>query len=67
MPAPKGNKFAAKLNPKGTRLGFRVDAATRVKLEQLAAVKKLSISQTLELLIVREYERKFEKNTDKTT
>lgn len=57
MPAPKGNRNAAKANPKTASFGVRLSAEAGVILDNMAASKKLPRSQIVENLILSEYKR----------
>lgn len=57
MPAPKGNKNATKEHAKRARFEWRLSVDVKEKLEELAADRKISPSELLEILVVREFQQ----------
>ena len=63
MPAPKGNKNATKGDhAKNVRFQIRMTSEMREKLDYLADKNKLSITELIEKLIIREYQKNIGQN-----
>ena len=60
MPAPKGNKFAAKDNPKIRSVAFRFRPEVVAMIKKIAISEKISMTQILEKALLTAYPEKFD-------
>jgi len=60
MPAHKGNKYAAKDNPKNSRIGIRLSPKATEKLKLMAKQEKTSITQLIERALLAGFPDEFD-------
>ena len=60
MPAPKGNKFAAKDNPKTRFVGLRFRPEAVEKMKNIAKQEKISMTELIEKAILKVYPGEFD-------
>jgi hypothetical protein len=60
MPAPKGNKFAAKENPKNRRFTMVLRPEAMDILKNMAVTDKISMAQVVEKALLAAYPQKFD-------
>lgn len=60
MPAPKGNKFAVKENPKTKRLHMLMRPEAVEKVKEIAKEEKISMAQVVEKALLAAYPKRFD-------
>lgn len=60
MPAPKGNKFAAKKNPKSDSMSMLMRPEAKALLKKIANKEKITMSEVIEKALLMAYPKEFD-------